>query len=45
MDIGEVSPPYDGPEGQTSLLAANLFYEMLFVMARNTADGLPIFRD
>ena len=43
MDIVEVSPPYDGPGGQTSLLAANLFYEMLSVMARNTVEGLSIF--
>ncbi|NMP24537.1 agmatinase [Sulfobacillus harzensis] len=43
MDIVEVSPPYDGPGGQTSLLAANLFYEIISVMARNTAAGLSIF--
>ncbi len=43
MDVVEVSPPYDAPGGQTSLLAANLFYEMLSVMARNTEEGLSIF--
>jgi agmatinase len=33
-DIVEVSPPYDGPGQITSLLAANLAFEMLGVMAR-----------
>jgi agmatinase len=32
-DIVEVSPPYDGPGQITSLLAANLAFEMLGVMA------------
>ena len=32
-DIVEVSPPYDGPGQITSLLAANLAFEILGVMA------------
>ena len=32
-DIVEVAPPYDGPGQITSLLAANLMFEMLCVMA------------
>ena len=32
-DIVEVSPPYDGPGQITSLLAANLAFEILSVMA------------
>ena len=32
-DIVEVSPPFDGPGQITSLLAANLMFEMLCVMA------------
>lgn len=35
FDVVEVSPPYDGPGNITSLLAANLLYEALCVMARN----------
>jgi guanidinopropionase len=33
-DIVEVSPPFDGPGQITSLLAANLLFEMLCVIAR-----------
>ena len=33
-DIVEVSPPFDGPGQITSLLAANLLFEMLCVVAR-----------
>jgi agmatinase len=32
-DVVEVSPPYDGPGQITSLLAANLLFELLSVMA------------
>lgn len=40
-EVVEVAPPYDGPGAITSLLAANLLYEMLSVMAKNTSQGLP----
>lgn len=33
-DIVEVSPPYDGPGQITALLAANLLFEMVSVIAR-----------
>lgn len=33
MDVVEVSPPYDGPGMQTSLLAANVAYTMLGLVA------------
>lgn len=33
-DVVEVSPPFDGPGHITSLLAANLLFELLCVMAR-----------
>jgi agmatinase len=33
-DIVEVSPPYDGPGQITSLLAANLLFELVSVLAR-----------
>jgi arginase family enzyme len=32
-DLVEVSPPFDGPGQVTSLLAANLLFEMLCVIA------------
>ena len=32
-DVVEVSPPYDGPGQITSLLAANLLFELLSVFA------------
>ena len=44
MDVVEVSPPYDGPGGITSLLAANLLFEGLSVMAKNHEQGLQIYR-
>ena len=37
-DIVEVAPPYDGPGQITSLLAANLMFEMLCVMAVRRKD-------
>lgn len=40
MDLVEVAPPYDGPGAQTSLLAANLFYEMIGVLAKNASQGI-----
>lgn len=43
MDIVEVAPPYDGPGAQTSLLAANLFYEMISVIAKNAQVGIKAF--
>jgi agmatinase len=33
FDVVEVSPPYDGPGQQTSLLAANVLYSMLGLLA------------
>ena len=33
FDVVEVSPPYDGPGQVTSLLAANVAYEMLALRA------------
>jgi arginase family enzyme len=33
-DIVEVAPPYDGPGQITSLLAANIMFEFLCVIAR-----------
>jgi arginase family enzyme len=32
-DIVEVSPPYDGPGAITGVLAANLLFELLSVVA------------
>ena len=43
VDIVEVSPLYEGPGAVTALLAANLFYEFLSVMAKNAVAGLPAF--
>lgn len=40
VDIVEVSPLYEGPAAVTSLLAANLFYEFLSVIAKNQGVGL-----
>lgn len=40
MDIVEVAPPYDAPGATTSLLAANLFYEALSVLAKNHERGI-----
>jgi agmatinase len=34
-DVVEVSPPYDGPGQITSLLAANLMFELVSVLARD----------
>lgn len=44
MDIVEVAPPYDGPGAQTSLLAANLFYEMISVIAKSAENGIHAYR-
>lgn len=44
IDIVEVAPPYDAPGATTSLLAANLFYEALCVMAKNKQNGIDAFR-
>ena len=32
-DVVEVSPPYDGPGQVTSLLAANLLFELVSLLA------------
>lgn len=42
LDIVEVAPPYDAPGATTSLLAANLFYEALSVMAVNRKNGVRL---
>lgn len=39
-DIVEVAPTFDGPGQITALLAANLMFEMLCVIARRPAEGL-----
>jgi arginase family enzyme len=36
-DVVEVAPPFDGPGQITSVLAANLIFEMLCVLARSRA--------
>jgi agmatinase len=38
-DVVEVSPPFDGPGQITALLAANLLFELLCVIARGRAGG------
>ncbi len=38
-DVVEVSPPFDGPGQITSLLAANLLFEFLCVLARGRRDS------
>lgn len=38
-DVVEVAPPYDGAGGITSLLAANLLYEMLSLVAKRRRDA------
>jgi arginase family enzyme len=43
MDVVEVSPPYDAPGAITSLLAANLFYEGLAVLAKNHTMGIDAY--
>jgi agmatinase len=40
FDVVEVSPLYDGPGAITALLAANLLYEVLSVLAKNALGGL-----
>ena len=42
-EVVEVAPPYDGPGAITALLAANLLYEALSVMAKNRERGIPAF--
>jgi agmatinase len=37
-DVVEVAPPFDGPGQITALLAANLMFEFLCVIARRTGD-------
>ena len=37
FDVVEVAPPYDGPGQQTALLAANVAYAMLGLVARSRA--------
>jgi len=43
LDVVEVAPVYDGPGATTSLLAANLLFEGLSVIARNAASGLAVW--
>lgn len=43
MDVVEVAPPYDGPGAPTSLLAANLLYEAISVLAKNCGAGVRAF--
>ena len=38
-DVVEVAPPFDGPGQITALLAANIMFEMLCVVARGRAGG------
>ncbi|PSN91158.1 agmatinase [Candidatus Marsarchaeota G2 archaeon OSP_D] len=38
LDVTEVSPLYDNPTGLTSILAANVFYEAISVLALNKSD-------
>ena len=46
-DVVEVAPPYDGPGQITALLAANILFELLCVIARSegrervAANGRP----
>jgi len=35
-DVVEVAPPFDGPGHITSVLAANLMFEFLCVLAKKT---------
>lgn len=39
LDVVEVSPPYDGPGQQTALLAANVAYAMLGLVALGRSGG------
>ena len=39
-DIVEVAPLFDGPGQITALLAANLMFEFLCVLARECADAV-----
>ncbi|MCY0878443.1 MAG: agmatinase [Firmicutes bacterium] len=43
LDIVEVAPPYDAPGAPTSLLAANLFYEGISVLAKNYEQGMCVY--
>ncbi|MCY0898139.1 MAG: agmatinase [Firmicutes bacterium] len=43
LDIVEVAPAYDAAGAPTSLLAANLFYEGLSVMAKNYEQGIRAY--
>ncbi len=40
-DVVEVAPAFDGPGQITALLAANLLFELLCVVARSRADRTP----
>lgn len=43
LDIVEVSPVFDPPSQNTALLAANLLYEGLSVLAKNKENGLDAY--
>ena len=40
-DLVEVAPPYDGPGAITGLLAANLLFELLSVVALGRRAACP----
>jgi arginase family enzyme len=44
-DLVEVAPPYDGPGQITSLLAANLLFEMLCVLSVRRKDYGSAIKD
>ena len=41
-DVVEVSPPFDGPGQITALLAANLLFELLCVIATSRTASNPL---
>ncbi|MEM4084103.1 MAG: agmatinase [Thermoplasmata archaeon] len=43
FDVVEVSPQFDPISQNTSLLAANLIYEMMSVVAKNKANGIEAY--
>lgn len=44
LDVVEVSPVFDPPSQNTALLAANLLYEGLSVIAKNRQNGVEAFQ-
>ena len=45
FDVVEVSPQFDPISQNTSLLAANLIYEMMSVVAKNKENNIQAYRD